>query len=355
MLAGHQLPAAVLTITLASSAIAQTPDPAFAGYRFAPPEVGSRPAGLAGAFVGIADDTRAAFVNPAGLALIPISEIALSSGEPWGAVAVGRKHLQFAGYLTQSEQKTSRLDSTALEGGFAVGVQPGTRVNLGAAVAWSRLKLGPSGTTEAAGPTGQDTHARFTGGVLFDLLDNSRRALPTLRLGISYQPGFDWSVPRAPRSGTGSVLVDVRRPTLLSTALAYRPSDRWMLALEGDLIRYREVLETLRRNASGTAPDFSLPDALEPRFGVEFSSRLWCGCGSVKLRGGVRYRSAGTLRYGGADPALAAAFDRKGGETVATLGGSFLGEYLGHALRLDLDSRDLIHGPDLSIGIVFRF
>jgi hypothetical protein len=38
-----------------------------------------------------------------------------------------------------------------------------------------------------------------------------------------------------------------------------------------------------------------------------------------------------------------------------SVGGSFLAEYFGNAVRLDLDSKDLFDGPALSFGIVWRF
>jgi hypothetical protein len=151
------------------------------------------------------------------------------------------------------------------------------------------------------------------------------------------------------------VPVDVRRPSLVSAGLAWRPSDRWTIAVQGDLVRYQEVVDTLRRTDAAGALGFEVPNAVEPRAGVEFGAPLWCGCGTVKIRGGIHYRSPGTLQYRGADDAVARAFNQRDWETVATLGGSLFSEYFGHALRLDLDAKDVIHGPELSFGLVFRF
>jgi hypothetical protein len=358
MFVGRAVPTVVLSLVILSPAAAQTPDPIFAGYRFAPPGVGSRPAGLGGAFVAVADETKAAVVNPAGLTLIPLTEVALSSGERWAAAASGRPWIRLAGYVTRAEEvATGTLGSTTWEGGLAVGARPLRRVSLGAGVAWSRLSL-ERRTSESEGETStfvssEDTHVRFTVGMLLDLLANPRRSLPALRLGVSFQPGFDWSVPVQAAAAAGPV--DLRRPSVVAAGLAYRPTDRWSLSLQGDLIRYREVEKTLRRNAGDAAQSFSLPNVVEPRFGAEFSAPLWCGCGVVKIRGGLHHRSAGTLRYGGTDPVLARTFAGDQWETVATLGGSFFSEYFGHALRLDIDSKDLFHGPDLSFGLVFRF
>jgi hypothetical protein len=75
----------------------------------------------------------------------------------------------------------------------------------------------------------------------------------------------------------------------------------------------------------------------------------------VRLRGGLHYRSPGTLRYLGPDPILRRTFAPESWRTVATLGASFFAEHMGHALSLDIDSRDVFEGPDLSFGIVWRF
>src|SRR5512144_2204071 len=83
---------------------AQTTDPLFARFRWAPGELGSRPGGLAGAFVSLADSARAAVANPAGLTLIPVSEIGLSTGKPWLALAHGRQHFRAAAYFTQADE-----------------------------------------------------------------------------------------------------------------------------------------------------------------------------------------------------------------------------------------------------------
>ncbi len=356
MLAGRAMPTtATLLAVLASPVAGQTPDPTFAGWSFAPASVGSRPAGMGGAFVGLADDTKAAYVNPAGLTLIPLSEAGLSSGDRWGSLSTGYRSVRFAGYVTRTGEGAPSLEGSVLEGGVAAGVRPFRRLALGAGVAWSRLSLHSSADSEGAAVSGQDSHVRFTVGLLVDLIDTSRRPLPALRLGVSYQPGFDWSIPAAPPPGVPPVPVDVRRPSLLSAGLAWRQSDRWTIGLQGDLVRYREVIETLRRNTGDVAEGWSLPDAVEPRLGFEFSAPLWCGCGVVKLRGGVHYRSPGTLRYGGTDDALAQAFEGDGWETVATMGGSLFAEYFGHAIRFDIDARNVVHGPDMFFGIVFRF
>jgi len=355
MLAGRAWPTALLSCALASRAAAQSPDPSFAGYSFAPASVGSRPAGLGGAFVALADDSKAAAVNPAGLALIPLTELSLSSGERWAAASTGSRLLRLAGYLSRADAKTQTLNSSMLEGGLATGFKPLRRVSLGVGVAWSRLSLESTSVSTGTSSSSEDTQVRFTAGLLLDLLSRTGGSLPALRLGVSYQPGFDWSLRLPTSPGATLAPTDVRRPSLVAAGLAFRPSDRWTLSAEGDLIRYREVIDTLRRNSATPAADWTLPDALEPRAGVEFAAPLWCGCGVVRLRGGLHYGSSGRIRYGGTDPLLARAFEHDPWETTGSLGASFFTEHFGHALRIDVDSRDVFNGPELSFGLVFRF
>jgi hypothetical protein len=254
-------------------------------------------------------------------------------------------------------------DSSTWEAGFGVGVEILPRLKLGASAAWTRLRLqgerlspGADGAPAvAARVDSTDDQIRVSAGLLMILVGANARALPSLRLGVSYQPGFDWSVTPSGPAGTLPP-VDLRRPTLVSTGLAWRTSDRWSFGAQGDVIRYGEVVDTLRRNVGdAAAAGFTLWNAVEPRFGAEFVAPLWCGCGIVRLRGGLSYRSPGTLGYSGPDPVAAQAFVPGSWRTVVTLGASFFAEHMGQALRFDVDSRDVVSGPDLSFGIVWRF
>jgi hypothetical protein len=373
----HWIAACVLAaahLVQPSRLLAQTADPIFAGYRWAPGELGSRPAGLAGAYAGLADSVKSAVANPAGLTLIPISEIGLSSGRPWVAAAFGEQRFRVAGYFANTDEAGTDLaatypttggflDSSVWELGLAAGVRVHPRVRLGGSLAWSRLDLDGERTaatvegeaTVAASVHAENGHLRGSLGLLAILVGADARALPSLRMGISVQPGFNWSA-RVEGEAAAPGTVDLRRPTIVSAGLALRASDRWTVLAQGDVIRYGEVVDTLEENVGVDAADgFSLANALEPRVAAEFSAPLWCGCGSVKLRGGLHYRSPGTLAYEGTDPALARAFGPGNWRTVGTLGASFLAEYYGNGIRLDIDSRDLVHGPDLSFGIVWRF
>src|SRR5512142_1023261 len=91
--------AAFALLAVAPPLSAQTTDPLFARYRWAPGELGSRPGGLAGAYAGLADGAKAALANPAGLTLIPVSEVGLSTGKPWISLAHGRQIFRAAAYF----------------------------------------------------------------------------------------------------------------------------------------------------------------------------------------------------------------------------------------------------------------
>jgi hypothetical protein len=334
--------------------------------------VGSRPAGVGGAFTAIADGSKAVFVNPAGLALIPSWEADLSSGERWAALSSHPiHHVTLSAYATSLGDQDletaphdgapgTSLASSEWEAGVGFGAEPLPRVKIGAAVAWSHLSLDGHADAALGGATratADSRHARVTAGVLLNLLGTDTRSLPALQLGVSYQPGFDWSAAVAGPGPSGPEVfpIAVRRPSLVTAGLAWRTNDRWGFSAQGDLIRYHEVVDALRRNVGAQGDGFSLPDAVEPRIGAEFGAPLWCGCGVVKLRAGLHYQSPGTLRYGGEDPTALAAFTAGRWHAAYSLGGSFMTEHFGKAVRLDLDAKDLFDGPEISFGVALRF
>jgi hypothetical protein len=355
-------------LSAAGVAPCQTTDPLFAHWRWAPQGIGSRPAGLSGAFVALADEVKTAYVNPAGLTLIPIHEVGVSTGGRWAGAAWSGRKLRAAAYAATVDDRRIELSGAAAgpgrpfleadvwEAGIALGVAPFSRFRIGGALARTESSLRaerPRGSAAAASLSGSESRWRGSAGVLLDLIERGGRPLPSLRLGASYQRGFDWSSTLT--VDTTASAVQLRRPSVFAAGLAWRLTHQWTFSAQADLIRYREVVETLRRNVGAAALGFELSDQVEPRLGAEFVWPLSCGCGVSKLRGGVHYRSAGVLTYRGADPSLAAAFPGALGRAVGSLGASFLAEYFGRALRFDVDSADLLEGPELSFGVVFRF
>jgi hypothetical protein len=322
---------------------------------------------LGGAFVAIADGVNAIAVNPAGVALIPITEVHLGTG-PWFAVGRHVPHFSLAAYATKTGNQDlepedtgvagATLDASVWDVGVALAATPTARVRIGATGAWSRLQIDGTRAPSAGAPTtlvtGSSAHFKLSAGMLVTLVGDGSRSLPSLRLGVSYQPGFDWRADVAEGTAPGRALA-FRKPSMAALGLAWRPSDRWTFSAQTDLVRYREVIDALRRNVGERATGFRLSDVVEPRFGSEFGAPLWCGCGIVKVRGGLHYRSPGTLVYEGPDPIAAQAFRSRNWRTFLTGGVSLLSEHFGNALRLDLDSGDLVHGREISASIVWRF
>jgi hypothetical protein len=323
---------------------------------------------MGGAFVAVADSVRAAVVNPAGLTLIPITEVSGATGEPFLGAGVGLGRIRLSGYVARIEEASvtrvdqgpgsaGSLESSVLDSGFAAAVELHSRIRLGGSVSWTRLRMDGErlvGEAQAATVHSDDSSVHATAGLMLILVGDNARALPSLRLGVSWQPGFDWTAGTTGARGSSDE-IEIRRPSLLSMGLSWRVSDRWKLAAQGDVIRYGEVISTLQQNVGAAADGFSMGHVVEPRVGAEFTAPLWCGCGLVALRGGLHYGSPGTLLYEGPDPVAAQAFSAQSWRTVATAGISVFSEYFGHGVRLDLDSRNVFDGPELSFALSWRF
>lgn len=362
----RQVVLSCVVCALPVSAAAQTDAPVFGEWRANPLTVGSRAAGMGGAFVAIADDARAAVVNPGGLTQIPVIEISASSGRPWVSAAGGPRRMRVAAYFTTSEQEQLPVEDRPRIGlqpaiweiGIGAGYQPFRRIRVGAAVAYRHLRIEEEGRGPVNGSQPvdslvgrEDAQVRVTFGTMVDLIPASVIGASPLKLGLSVQPGVTFEVPRPAADP-----VDIRRPSVVSAGLAWRASNAWSLTGQADILRYQEVVDALRRNVGETASrDFRLGNAVEPRLGAEFATPLRCGCGTVKLRGGLRYESPGTLEYAGADPDLRDAFRVRSWRTSVTVGASLFAEHFGNAVRIDLDSLDLLDGPTLSVGVVWRF
>lgn len=75
-----------MAVALAAPAGAQTSDILFGGWSWRSRDPGSRPAGLGGAYVAVADSIRTAGVNPAGIALVPKTEVAAGTAALWAGI-----------------------------------------------------------------------------------------------------------------------------------------------------------------------------------------------------------------------------------------------------------------------------
>jgi hypothetical protein len=78
--------AMVMAAVLPAPAGAQTSDVVFGEWSWRSRDPGSRPAGLGGAYVAVADSVRTAAINPAGVALIPKAELAAGTANLWAGI-----------------------------------------------------------------------------------------------------------------------------------------------------------------------------------------------------------------------------------------------------------------------------
>src|SRR5260221_3259894 len=76
----------LIAATLPASAGAQTSDIVFGAWSWRSRDPGSRPAGLGGAYVAVADSIRPAAGNPARLAPLPKAELAAGPAHPWARI-----------------------------------------------------------------------------------------------------------------------------------------------------------------------------------------------------------------------------------------------------------------------------
>jgi hypothetical protein len=83
---------AMMVAAVAAPAGAQTSDIVFGGWSWRSRDPGSRPAGLGGAYVAVADSVRTAGINPAGIALIPKAELAAGTANLWAGFGYSLGH-----------------------------------------------------------------------------------------------------------------------------------------------------------------------------------------------------------------------------------------------------------------------
>jgi hypothetical protein len=387
----------LMTGTLPAGAGAQTADVLFGGWSWRSRDPGSRPAGLGGAYVAVADSIRTATVNPAGVALVPETELAVATSDLWAGVgysvrpepedrpapparpteatepvpcaparqsrpwAVAVFAEQAIGQQNEVEvvrgpglSESGLLSSSTSEVGLSVARGLAPWLNLGVTVTWRNARLeGASSVLDLAGNEvsrvligGDANKARGSAGALFTFGPESD---PTsLRIGIAYhQDLFGWSVERTAIDRvagvvTGPRTIDIAEPPVLAAGIAWRLSDTWLFSGELDYIWYERVQGALQSNTDAlAAAPFRLRDGLEPRFGIEMTRPSPTG-GYIKLRAGVRRETSGRLEYRGADPALRQAFEAPPAAFRAGVGVSLLGEFYENAFRFDVDLSQVV-------------
>jgi hypothetical protein len=373
-------------------AAAQTSDIFFGGWSWRSRDPGSRPGGLAGTYVAVADGVRTTPMNPAGLALIPKAEVSLGTGPLWAGVA---KRLQKAAtaapsrpteaaaplpcppprrarpfaialYAEQSERTLNTLevvrgpgvgDAATLEGtteelggGVAKGLTPW--LDLGATIALRHLRLdGRSIASDDLGReqqrvtlAGDANKARAIVGALASF--GPGWAPSAMRLGVSYQWDLlSWSVERTVTDRARGVAgeptrVGIVEPPVLSAGVAWRFSDTWLVAGQVDYIWYDRVSRAISATAE-PSDRFSVGERVEPRGAIEMTRASPLG-GYLKLRAGIRREISGRVAYEGDDPVLRQAFRGSPAAFRGSVGASFLAEFYEKAIRLDVDLSQVV-------------
>ncbi len=336
----------------------QTNDHLFRSWRWGITPGAPRPAGLAGAFVAVADDASASWLNPAGLTTLPKTEIGggilsarsghvrddrLGAWSGLGYIAgAGRLSKRFAlgGYVTRP--RSGRIDlaqdiplpdgsradgylkATIVDGGVVGSYRLTSRLNVGARVTATHLELeglyrryAPAGRLALESGTAAGT-TRLTG--TFGALYEATRGL---KLGLLVTPGASYLAERTANDPTGAVDVgsryELRAPGLVSTGAALQFGARLLLTAQVDYVRYSEIRAFVRPGAA-QASGYAIEDGIEPRLGAELS---WPVRGlAVQLRGGVHSQAPGSLRFQGGDAVEAAAFPGSPRRHVAAAGAS---------------------------------
>lgn len=358
-------PAVLAVLALAAPAAAQTNDHLFRSWRWTADTTSPRAAGLAGAMTAAADDVSAAMHNPAGLAGLTKSELAVSlmsrrAGQaPPGDAIAARTGIGFAGLaariggrlvvagalsetharrvrlegalaLPDGVTETGGVEALVTEVALAAGWRLAPRVHVGARVGRSRLTLQgelsrepPSGPVELRVSTSGE--AARTSGAVGVVIEPLRR----VKLAASGTSGLRWRNTRTAVSPLlGAVLdpgsgYDVRQPAVVSAGLSVEPSLKLRLFAQVDHVRYSEIRSSLViGQGAHRREEYDLADAWEPRLGVELS--LPRRASSLQLRAGVHWRAAGALRYSGPDPLERASFPGGDRQALAALGASLV-------------------------------
>ena len=316
--------------------LAQTNDQFYRSWRWSATQAPARVAGLAGAFVAVADDTAAVVFNPAGLVQLQKTELlggvlarvsgttGSSAGDRLravtglgfaGAAGALSSRWRIGGYMVQPQDRRTSLTAFPLpDGTVAAGFLDTQVTEVGGSVAWaltSRLSLGArvtgthlrlEGAERRTGPgelnvgsaAGETRVTGSFGGLLtvgrrLQIASAANRELPTVSTGS--------------RIGRDNLrilgLKSLRQPGLLAFGVAYQVSPRLLIVAQADYIRSSEISrELVVRTGPSVSSDYTLGDALEPRVGVEaaFPHRTF----SIQVRGGVHSQAPGFLAYRGA-------------------------------------------------------
>lgn len=397
---------AALAVGLPASAGAQTSDIVFGGWSWRSRDPGSRPAGLGGAYVAVADSIRTAAINPAGIALLPKAELAAGTAALWAGIGISLRHTGSTGPAgpagpapvttrpTQPERpvpcaparqarplaialfveqavtadnqvevirgpgrsESGALSSTTETAGLTLAKGLTSWLDLGGTLTWRHVRMdGKSSVLDLAGDElsritigGDANKAR---GILGALATFGPISDPTsFRLGVAYQRDIvGWTVERTAIdrvqgvvTGGGPTRIAIEEPPVLAAGAAWRLSDTWLVTGEVDYIWYDRIGRALARNTQGGAP----PDfRLQNGLEPRFGIEMTAPSptgGYFKLRAGIRRETSGQLAYLGSDTALRQSFESPAAAFRAGAGASLLGEFYENAFRFDVDVSQVV-------------
>jgi len=240
--------------------------------------VGTRAAGMGGAFVAVADDSSAAYWNPGGFAagnlftmVLDRRTVKVNPGSPEGAgsgsgllVSLGMPALGLSYYRLRSTILTPvadgrraiavdelRLDTlithhsgATLVQSLAPGVAVGATLKLVRGVASSTIV--PDGDREAL--LGDGTELSGKGSTKFDADIGVMATRGVVKVGLTVR---NLAQPEFRTAGTqGSVALSLRRQA--RAGIAVTPSEGWIVAADLDLTRTRDSLGDERSFAAGS-------------------------------------------------------------------------------------------------------
>jgi hypothetical protein len=335
------VPLTLLAIAAGSSAVgAQTNDHVYRSWRWEEDPGSPRSAGLAGAFVAIADDASASLSNPAGLVQHPRHEAmgsllqrnsgtvgpgdALASrtglGLVGGSLELGPR-LAIGG--TWSEPRDVRvslaradlpnatfdagfLDAQVRSLAFGAAYAVTNRLRLGAGISHGRLELQGVNAVMRRGETlteiqaeGSDSALSASFGALYDVSSS-------VKVGLAARTGATWEIARSAFSPAEGRVVDpgsvyrLRAPDVFSAAAAWRLPSSFRVTGQIDLVRYSQIRDALDVRRDIPRSDYVLDDGIEARVGIEWAHVF--DPLTLQLRGGLWSQAPGSIEYVGPEP-----------------------------------------------------
>lgn len=349
---------------------------------------------MGGAFVAVADDSSAVFLNPAGLGLLPKTELSANGltrrrgATESGDTLVGRSGVGYVGgagilsrrwalgaYVTEpldrrllldapafaADRESGFLETTVTDAGVAASWHPLAKLYVGARVNVTHLRV--QGEFARALPSGELDRQVGTGGGANRVTGDAGVILevaPGVRLGVAFRQGATWRVSRTANDPSRRLVLglepyDLRSPSVLSGGLSFRAGHRLLVATELDFV----ALDQIRRRLAVVEPQFSPADyaldaTVDARAGAEYSWLL--GSASLQLRAGLVSRGASALSYTGRDAREARFFAPSRRRTEGTAGASLVGRVAaGSELALHVGASFGQERSMVSGGLAIRF